>query len=881
MSQPSAYSTNSRLRSGLRAPVHRQAVHCLHQSPFQHSLRDTRDFSISCLSHQLRNTRPRRRSMLRAAAEAAKLIIPLIVYTSLVIKTEGQQPVSSTFNYAINGSTVRQAKGIFTSFLESGVGLGGQVKYPIIVPDGDDVYVTVSTCPAATFDTYIVLFSGLSLTRENVIAESNNDFSCKASKNRSTASARLSPGTYLVLVTGTELSEGSFTLEITGSSTAVSLPWGLDRIDQRSLPLDGLYSIPANESDGHGISVYVLDSGVRSSHEEFEGRVREGFDFVELDKTTQDCSGFGTHAAGIIAGKSYGVARKAEIVSVRILDCSNTALVSNVIDAIEWVLLDIQYQPLSQIPAVIFLRFHSSHSQVVNNAVTSAVRFGIPVIVPAGDYSNEYFCNTTSPASSDSALVVGSTDVDDRRSVFSNYGECVNLYAPGSNVTSALHTSDTARTARSGTAQAAAHVTGIAAILMSINSGVGPRDLKSILTSLGSVNIVKNASKENSEYTPRFAFVRSIPLFPKKVPPEKKVYIYFVLDFLSVRSKLDDTCGSDVFGNKLRDAIEVPEKSFFGQCFPLSSNMNNTALFRVLETERGLTTTSSRIQQVLVENRKASERNLGTKYEVLEEPWYVDANGFVFWGEPQFSKPKKSILTPGAISGIVCGILVTLVILSVICYSAYRKATGKDDIESMEGSADFERGPTHFDDYPVDQVKESPIFHVKRSFRNAMSMNFMKSNSRRQDTFGGASGDAPAQDGHFRDKERVEFEDSDVLRMQSYGAEAFAKLISGENRSQHNASVYNAKENSPFNDTDYRAPSFRSSIAMGLTPDSMREALASPSSVDSVRMRSLGGEAFASLLQGWGNSTSHDEKSSPHRETGNPESASMHDIKGA
>lgn len=793
-------------------------------------------------------------------------ILTLCAFSSILGTVAAQDPEIPKFNFTINGTTVRKPRDLFTDFAEVGVGKGGQAVYPFTVSEREEAYITISTCPAASFDTYIVVFSSPHLVLANVIAESNNDLSCKASKHRSTISAILRNGTYYVLVTGANLAEGSFTLQFTMTTPNVSLSWGLDRIDQRTLPLDGKYSVDAENSDGQGISVYVLDSGVRSTHEEFGTRVRDGFDFVELDKTAQDCTGLGTHATAIIAGKTYGVAKRAQVVSVRVLDCSNTALVSNIVDAIEWVLLDIQYQPSSQIPAVIYLRFHSSTSAVINNAVTSAVKFGIPVIAPAGDYGNDMFCNSTTPASANSALIVGATDANDYRSSFSNTGECVNLYAPGANITSASHTSDTARSIQGGTAQAAAYVTGIAAILMSINSGVKPRDLKSILTSLGSVNIVRNATSQIADYTPRFAYVRSIPKFSKHVPPEKKVYIYFVLKLLDGAPISNDSCLDEGFNRNLRKAIDVDDNEFFAECFESTLTAQVAVLFRVLQSEKELSAKSSHIQQVLMMNSRPTARDIGSRYVVIEEPWFVDSNGFIFWSEPQFAKQKKTLWTAGAISGIVCGVIVTMIVGAVIICGVYRKATGKDDIESMQGSADFDKGPVLFNDHPVDQARDSPMFSVKRSFRNVMSMNFIKSGSSKQEQVSEDTTLYGHKESSPHESRQIETNDADVLRMQSYGAEAFARLILGDagDRPGANEMASDAWGNGSPN--DIRAASLRTSIAMGFAPRGRPEQPIMDGTEGSFRMHSHGGEAFASIFQGLGSSMSRDDRESQSKQ---------------
>jgi Subtilase family len=830
----------------------------------------------------------------RMAVSAWVMLVCPLALTLTIPAVAGQTLRGAvSLNSSVDGTTVGAAQGEYSAFSAPDVGGAGQVYYTLEVPEGRTWRVTVSTCAAASFDTYIAVFSSAKPRASAAIAESNNDATCAADTLRSATSVDLKPGSYAILVTGSGLAQGTFKLEVKARLPGASgvVPWGLDRIDQRTLPLDGKYKASEQGNNGAGITVYVLDSGVRSTHEELAGRVTEGFDFVTNSKTVSDCTGFGTHAAGVIAGKTYGVAKQAKIVSVRILDCQNTARVSHVTSALEWIILNVQFQPARQVPAIVYMRFHSGLNAEVDDAVRTITKFGIPVIAPAGDNGDSRYCNSTSPAHAGRAIMVGSTDRDDRRSSFSNYGPCTNLFAPGRNITSADFTSDTATVEASGTALAAAHVAGAAALLMSLNANVSPQDMRLILTSLGTVEVVKNATgtegkasaRGTSETPPRLAFVRSIPrLFGDRnagdTPAAKTIFVYFVVEFLDLTGPATDPCSASAAKHKLSGVLDVNEEALFSMCFGTS------AVYRVTETDRRAAGTSSRIQQSIGDDRDATGDKLGTKFEVVEEPWFVDSNGFTYWSQPQFEKNQKALLTAGAIAGIVVGAALVIVVVGVMSYAMYRHIGGVDDIESMEGSADFEKGPTHFHDYAGHTgPRESNALQAARSFRNvvdgigrSLSMRggsgLSRPGSRRGEVDGGGGGggrsDGISRMDSYMGEVRGAEQDggTDILRMRSYGGEAFAGLgaVSRAN-SVRSSGLGGGGGGGGGGKTglngDQRMASFRGAgQMMGLVGnrqesgfDLERMESEGPQSMTDVRMHSMGGEAFAMLARGSSN----------------------------
>jgi subtilisin family serine protease len=255
-------------------------------------------------------------------------------------------------------------------------------------------------------------------------------------------------------------------------ATQSNAPWGLDRIDQTSLPLSGTYTYP--DSAGTGVTAYVIDTGVRITHSQISGRASYGYDAVDGDTTAQDGNGHGTHVATTIAGSTYGVAKKAKIVGVRVLNNSGSGTTAGVVAGIDWVTQN------HSGPSVANLSLGGGVSTTLDNAVRNSIASGVTYAVAAGNSNAN--ASSFSPARVSEAITVGATTSTDARASYSNYGSVLDIFAPGSSITAGWHTSDTATNTISGTSMATPHVAGAAAVYLAGHTSATPAQVASALT---------------------------------------------------------------------------------------------------------------------------------------------------------------------------------------------------------------------------------------------------------------------------------------------------------------------------------------------------------------------------------------------------------------
>jgi subtilisin family serine protease len=299
--------------------------------------------------------------------------------------------------------------------------------------------------------------------------------------------ARLSDGARDALLSNPRVVSVEADGVVTTTSTAgvQSNPtWGLDRVDQVNRPLDSTYAYP---STGAGVRAYIVDTGVLANHTDFGGRVIGGYTAISDGNGTSDCNGHGTHVAGTVAGARWGVAKAATIVPVRVLSCSGSGSTSGVIAGMDWIVAN---HPKGT-PGVANLSLGGGASSTMDAAVGRVHAAGVTVVVAAGNSSAD--ACTSSPARAPEAITVGSTTSSDARSSFSNFGTCLDLFAPGSSITSAWYTSTTATSTISGTSMAAPHVAGAAVLVLALGRGSTPQQVTNVLVADATPGLVTSA----------------------------------------------------------------------------------------------------------------------------------------------------------------------------------------------------------------------------------------------------------------------------------------------------------------------------------------------------------------------------------------------------
>lgn len=379
---------------------------------------------------------------------------------------------------------------------------GKTVYLPLIATEGDAATMTAPPAGELIPGQYIVVLRSDLVSSASVAATAAdmattyggellqtydaalNGFAIKFSEERSVnGAAALSQDARVELVE--QDTTVSLTDEEVADATQSGAPWGLDRIDQRNRPLNGTF---VYNRTGAGVRAYIIDTGIRVSHTQFGGRALNGYDAVDGSLPAADCNGHGTHVAGTVGGSTYGVAKGVTLYAVRVLDCSGSGTTSGVIAGINYVAN--QKRANSTIPMVANMSLGGSASSTLDTAVNAAINVGVTFAIAAGN-SNANACNY-SPARVTNAITVGATTSTDARASYSNYGSCLDLFAPGSSIISAWYTSDTATNTISGTSMATPHVAGAAAIYLQGHTSASAATVATALRNNATTNVVTN-----------------------------------------------------------------------------------------------------------------------------------------------------------------------------------------------------------------------------------------------------------------------------------------------------------------------------------------------------------------------------------------------------
>lgn len=333
---------------------------------------------------------------------------------------------------------------------------------------GQYIVVLKPSAPATQILNAVVPMPGVQL--RNVYASALNGFS-----------ARLSPDALAKLEADPNVAYIEQDQWMTADATETGATWGIDRIDQHNLPLSGTYTYTRT---GAGVTAYIIDTGINTTHSEFGGRASVGYDAIGDGRNGIDCNGHGTHVSGTVGGATYGVAKGVTLKAVRVLDCSGSGTNSGVIAGVDWVTSH------HSGPSVANMSLGGGASTALDNAVSNSIASGITYGIAAGN-SNRNACNY-SPARTATAITVGATTSTDARASYSNYGSCLDIFAPGSSITSSWIGSNTATNTISGTSMATPHVVGVAAQYLQANPTASAATVRNALVANGTAGKVTN-----------------------------------------------------------------------------------------------------------------------------------------------------------------------------------------------------------------------------------------------------------------------------------------------------------------------------------------------------------------------------------------------------
>ncbi len=370
--------------------------------------------------------------------------------------------------------------------------------------------------PATIPDQYIVTFrdsvTNVPALARQLIAQSNGQHLFTYTRALHGFAARMSAQAALALQHNPNVASVEQDQTAQTASVETNAPTGLDRIDQHALPLNGSYDYT---STGSGVSAYIMDTGIRTTHVDFGGRAAGAYTTVTDGYGTSDCGGHGTHVAGIVGATTYGVAKGVKLYAVRVFDCNASGTYSAIASAVDWIT-----QNASR-PAIVNMSFSGAPSSTLSTAIQNSINSGITYVAAAGNNSGADACNYA-PGNIPGVITVAASSLTDVQMPFSNGGQCVAIFAPGAVILSTYNTSDTATMQWSGTSMAAAHVTGAGALYLETHPSASPTQVRQAIVS-GATGQVLTALTSGSPnlllYTPALGTTDTTTIVTPPPPP--------------------------------------------------------------------------------------------------------------------------------------------------------------------------------------------------------------------------------------------------------------------------------------------------------------------------------------------------------------------------